>query len=227
MSVALDAVGPNSSGATGSNVSSLSWTHTPVGTPTAVAVTVGWWNTTNAISSVTYGGVAMVLAKALASSANDKAAIYGLANPPSGSQTVVITWSGGGAFANAGSISVTGSDTSTVFSNTSSATGTGTSASTTCTSAVGELVVSMCNGDNATTGVTMTASGTRRWGTAYVGTEEANACQTDVGAASVTMTETLSASKVWTIVAASFLAAPGAGTVSPFNRASRLTYLRM
>lgn len=227
--VLFDAVGPNSSGATGSGVSSLSWTHTPVGNPSAVAVAVGYWSNATAISSVTYGGVAMTLAVSQNASSGDKAAIYGLANPPAGAQTVQITWAAGGIFANAGSISVTGSDTTTCFSHADGqAAGTGTSAACTVTSAVGELVVDMCNGDNATAGVTITSSGTRRWGTAHVGSEEANAAATAPGAATVTMTETLSASKPWAIVAASFKSGSGALETlletNSFVRADLYTY---
>lgn len=233
MSVAFDAVGPSSSGATGSGVTTLSWTHTPVGTPTAASCQLGYWSNVNAVSGVTYGGTAMAQAVSQAAgtgNVNETAQIWGLANPASGAQTVQITFAVGGKFTNAGSVTVTGSDTTTCFSNVSSANGaSAASGASTCTSAVGELVIDMCICDDGTTGVTITPAGgqTQRWGTAHAGTTENNACSTAPGAATVTMTQNFSANRPWAHVAASFLAAQAAGAISPFNRASRLTYLRM
>ena len=147
MAVAFDAAGP---GATGSSVSSISFTHTPVGTPTAVGVWVcGYFNAADC-SGVTYGGIAMVGGTTYTDTnfSDACAKSFGLANPPSGAQTVVV--SGTSFFPSADSISVTGSDTTTCFSNRSGAFGvnsTGTqSTSSSVTSAAGELVVDCVSG---------------------------------------------------------------------------------
>lgn len=78
-----------------SGTGDLSWTHTPVGTPTGVAVFVWQYNTTtNQIASVTYGGVPMTLkinGLFTLQAANAVGYMYWLnRNIPAGPQTIVV-----------------------------------------------------------------------------------------------------------------------------------------
>src|SRR5690348_14565737 len=96
MSVAFDAVGPSSSGQSYLAVASTSWTHTPVGTPTAVAIGECAFALPAGGSTATYGGTSMTAAGISPQSGNnDFCRIWGLANPTSGAQTVALAWSGG------------------------------------------------------------------------------------------------------------------------------------
>lgn len=191
---------------TGINVSSVSYTHTPVGTPTAVGIGISWYRTDlTAITSITYGGVATTAAitKNL-TGGSSQAAIYGLVNPPTGSQTVVVTFTTATTgITGVGSITVTGSDTTTVFSNTCSAGPTAnTTPSVTCTSVVDELVMDQITFLGSQT-VTTGSGQTQRWSTNAV--TVAGAASTEPAAStSVVMDETLSSSATWGIVGASF-----------------------
>ncbi len=102
------------------HVSLITWTHTPVGTPTAVAVIVSGGFYGETITSVTYGGAAMTLQdradNAGGGGAGSYAAIYGLANPAAGAQTVNVQLAGVDYYAGASSLTVTGSDLTTCFS---------------------------------------------------------------------------------------------------------------
>lgn len=99
MAVALDTVSPSSSGQTtfsGSN--GATWTHTPSGAPTAVlvAMTAGA-SQASSNGTCTYNGVSMThlgLVNVDAIDGTDNAGyleLFGLANPPSGAQTVLFT----------------------------------------------------------------------------------------------------------------------------------------
>jgi hypothetical protein len=140
MAVAIDAV---ANGPTGSGVNSISWTHTPSGTPSAVGVWVGGWLFNSTISGVTYGGTALTANTrySIAGATNDaNTQSFGLTSPPTGAQTVVVNVTG--AYITATSITVTGSNTTTCFSHSSGNSDTVTVTSTaSVTSAAGELVV--------------------------------------------------------------------------------------
>jgi hypothetical protein len=139
MAVIFDAVGP---GVTGQAVTSFSWTHTPVGTPTAVGIWYGGYVASLTTFTVTYGGAAMTTGTWYGV-VNAQAAIsFSLANPPAGASTISMTWVGGSMYVSANSITVTGSDTTTCFRNSSGNRVTGSaSSSTSVTSANGDLVV--------------------------------------------------------------------------------------
>lgn len=204
MSVAFDAVGPNSSGAHAMSVSSVSWTHTPSGTPTAVAV--GATNNSGKTATSTYGGTS-TSGGGTANQGSSIAVLKGLANPASGAQTVAVTFSASVTDGYCGSITVTGSDTTTCFSHVSAGNaGTGGSSSITdaaCTSAVGELVVDLCiNWSNTHDTFTAGSGQTQRWANqdgSVAGTQS-----TAPGASSVTMSEAIAFPDVWAIISASF-----------------------
>ena len=91
-------------------------------------------------------------------------AIFGLANPAAGPQTVSITFSSA-AYSTCQSITVLGGDTTTVFSNTvgTTPTQTGQPASVTCTSANGEFVIDGIFDTNGSTSPTADVSQGNVW----------------------------------------------------------------
>lgn len=95
MAVAFDAMGPGASG-----TGTVSWTHTPVGTPRGILVVI-WQLTTAAdqVTGCTYGGVAMteVSASPLIKSTGETGVLYTYflgSSIPTGAQTVQFTVSG-------------------------------------------------------------------------------------------------------------------------------------
>lgn len=98
MAVAKDAV----SRFTGTGTGTLSWTHTPVGTPRGVVVGTVCNEGVNQISSVTYGGVACAgdsTSRAVKATAEDgEVRLFTLgASVPTGAQTVEVLVSGAAA----------------------------------------------------------------------------------------------------------------------------------
>jgi hypothetical protein len=146
MAVAFDAVGP---GATGSSVTSITWTHTPVGTPSAVGVWFGGYLTAGTLSA-TYGGTTMTAGTFYGQGpfSSSSAQSFGLANPSSGAKTVVITCTNS-AYLSGSSITVTGSDTTTCFRNRNGSNGSVNNSTASVTSATGDLVVDCVGGFQA------------------------------------------------------------------------------
>lgn len=78
---------------------SLSWTHTPSGTPAAIVVIVTTGPTTlvsgdNAVTAVTYGGVAMTLVQEVHKGTGEQGNVWLyelLSSIPTGAQSVVVT----------------------------------------------------------------------------------------------------------------------------------------
>ncbi len=102
-SVAFDAVTVQ----TTNSSATITTTHTPVGTPSGVAVVIGWIDTgSQTISSVTYAGASLTQKGSTQTSATNhfwKTAIFGsTSTPTSGAQTCAITFSG--ALSHGGSI---------------------------------------------------------------------------------------------------------------------------
>jgi hypothetical protein len=166
--VSFDAVASTPVSAVGTN---YSWTHTPVGTPTGVAVGIQLYTggSCTSISSVTYGGTPMTQATSVAiTDATTLVAMYGLANPPSGAQTVVVTMNTNcGMFSQARSATVTGGNTTTVFRAANSAQGNSTTPGVSVTSAFGDLVVDIEGNPTSTTTPTAGGSQTKQWGTQW------------------------------------------------------------
>lgn len=192
--VAFDAVASNfCSNCAGTTVT---WTHTPVGTPTAVAVACLSANSLSAITGVTYGGAAMANAvKQLftpsGSGLTNSVEIWGLPNPSSGAQSVVITDSlGGSAFLDCGSITVTNSNTSTAFDATNSTTSAATSISTSVTSTVNELAIDVAGGYGITT-LAVSGGQTLKWGPLTTGPNLASGSILAGSAGSTTMSWTV------------------------------------
>jgi hypothetical protein len=135
----------------------------------------------------------------------DDVMIYSLVNPPSGAQSVVLTMTFTG-YPVADSVTVTGGDTTTQFSNTASGIGNNTALTVTVTSASGELVIAVGGQDSAPThSLTYTGGGSADFNSANSGLH-AVSCH-EAGAASVTESYTSSDSAPWAMAAASFKAA--------------------
>lgn len=77
--------------------SNISWTHTPVGTPKAIVVSIGNTSSTDIVTGVTYGGVAMTEVSGsplLNTNEASSVHVYFLgANIPTGARTVTVTHS--------------------------------------------------------------------------------------------------------------------------------------
>jgi len=75
--------------------SNISWTHTPTGTPKAIVVSIGNTSSTDIVTGVTYGGVAMTEVSGsplLNTNEASSVHVYFLgANIPTGAQTVTVT----------------------------------------------------------------------------------------------------------------------------------------
>lgn len=203
---AFDAASSNSrSGGSGS----LTWTHTPVGTPTGVAVGVTNFNPNCTISGVTYGGASMGAAAqsvTIGGGVSNDVRLYGLANPSSGAQTVSINFSSGtNCFVAGGSITVTGGNTTTVFRASNNATGNSGTAAVSVTSASGDLVVDIgATADNNINLTAVTGSQTARISNVAGGGNRMSMSTITASGASTAMGWTLASSNAWADLAASF-----------------------
>lgn len=187
---------------------SRSWTHTPVGTPTAVAVVLENYNDGATITGVTYGTAVpqpMTLEVSIPIGAGSNLLqIYSLANPPAGNQDVTITNNPGTVYLQAEAITVTGSNTTTAFTNKNSASGTGTAPSVAVTSATGDFVIDIVGTEGGA--VTQTPAATLLWTTRTAAGNNATGSGKAATGTSTTMSWTLSTSLNWAHCAASFKA---------------------
>lgn len=186
--VAFDAISNLATPVTNSSAT-LTWTHTPVGVPTAVAVLVGGYLGNTIFTTVTYGGAAMTAGTLYGVIGNTFCQIWFLANPSSGPQTVSMSGETS-IYAAAAAITVTGSDTTTCFRNASGGTGTesGAGSSVSVTSASGDLVIDCVNGFNRSS-APAGPSGTSQYTTTWNGNLGFGVATTP-GAASVAATWT-------------------------------------
>ena len=178
MAVAFDAT----ANATGTAVTSISWSHTVTGAQTGGIVGV---SSDGSISTVTWNAVAMTLEQF----ASDPGAIaqgshWSLIAPTTGTVTATVT---AASNIKGGSVSVTGAHQTTLVSNKITNSGSTASISTAVTSAVGELVVDNVETDSGGGTPTVTGGGTLRWSAAL------GSGSTEPGAATVTRTWTLTA----------------------------------
>jgi hypothetical protein len=189
MAVAYDAIAQSVT----NNNQNPSWTHTPVGTPTAALVVISKIRP-GTVSSVTYGGTGMTLIDSVANGTSAVMYFYGLANPASGAQTVQINCSGTNILIGAFSYTFTGTDTTTPFNGWQEdfADAAASAADTlTVTSQSGDLVVDMVHVHLSTGSDLAMAPGadqTERDEAVYAVNNEQNyATSTQAGAASVAM----------------------------------------
>ncbi len=131
-------------GAGGSGISSLSWSHTtPAGAGGLLVVRVANLDSSVAVSSIAYGGVALTpLASAVESSITTapRASIYYLLAPAPGTATVTLTLSASSRVV-ASSIGFTGVSQSSPFGTAVSSSGNSTTPSVTMTGSSGQLFI--------------------------------------------------------------------------------------
>jgi hypothetical protein len=155
-SMAYDTVSTGAS--VGAGVTTINWNHLGAANVTAVALLYQDFN--HAVTSPTYGGNSMgAQATTQTDSSGTHTGIFGLANPPTGTQNVVINF-GTGDFVAAAVVSVTCSNTTTVF-DPSPASNTGTSAtpSQAVNSTTAEVVVDILAGYSGSAPATAIGTG--------------------------------------------------------------------
>ena len=152
--VAIDAIGPSSTGALINGNTTLSWTHTCSGTNRYLVVGIAVGGGTAAWTiSVTCNGTAMTsLGRQQSDNQSDGyVALFGII-PPTGSCSIIATSSNNGTPLTGGSISATGVDQTTPIRNTTPAYGSGTSIQTTVTATNNDLFVdAACCGSDIST----------------------------------------------------------------------------
>lgn len=162
------------------------------------------------VTGVTWGGSAMTLIDAAQISVTESRAVYlwRIINPPTGASNIVMTLSAP-ASGYGGVTSYTGVDQTTPIRAFSGATGTTSPATTACASAVGDMVVDAVQYEGSGTPPSVGADQTSRWTGDQGGWFVAGS--TEAGAASVTMSWTLTTPTDYAIKAASLQAAAAAG----------------
>jgi hypothetical protein len=199
-----------STSSTSANASSASWKHTVgAGDNRALVVGVALRNASSeTVSSITYGGTSLtqVTSGSAANGTNVRVELWYLLAPAVGTDSSIeVTLSGSTAFA-AGGVTLTGVNQTTPFDSFTSATGSSTAPSVSVSSAAGDVVIDIMGCVDTPT-VTIGASQTLQWTAASPGTpstDQATGAQSvEGGAASVTMSHTLSSSQAWAIGAVS------------------------
>jgi uncharacterized repeat protein (TIGR01451 family) len=214
--IALDNV-TTASGAN-ANVNTLSWSHTVnSGSNRILIVALSQRDGNASISGVWYGGTLLSqIGGQAATGSQNRTDLWYLVAPPSGTANVfVLLLTSKRVVASA--ISFTGVNQTTPLGTFVGAAGQSTTASVNVSSGPGELVIDTVasNGDANT--LTANAGQTERWDL-FSGTGDLNNVRgggsTEPGAASVTMSWTLGASKVWAIGAVAIKPAASPPNVS-------------
>lgn len=149
----------------GTTVSNLSWSHTATGDHRLVVVGVSWGLSSTTITNITYGGTAMTL---IGSKSNPSGAVnvamYMMVAPPTGAQTVAVTFSGNvGKTAVGGSASFMGVDQTTPIGPFASATGGAANISVAVMSGPNELVVDTVSVDSNPTSLPSGSGQSQLW----------------------------------------------------------------
>ena len=197
MAVTVDSANlGGSTGATG--VTSFTWNHTCASGCKLLLVGVGGTLSAN-ISSITYNSVALSLVGEAEYPNEERVCLYKLTNPNTGSAyQVVVTFISSISWVAVGSISFLGA--SGTLGTVASAYGLSTSASVNVSSVTNEMVVDVISARRA---LTVGAGQTSQWYVELNSGQDARAQSTEAGAASVTMSWTLSESFYWVILGVS------------------------
>ncbi len=183
----------------------LSWTHTDTSTlgKRFVLVGISWQGQTGeeSIAAVTYGGQTMTLVGVASLTA-----VYRLANPPTGPQTVVVTFSSTSPPAQVsavgGAVTFSGVDPFAPMGTAAAASGSSTTPNVNVTSTFADGAVFDTVGAGNTTTATVGSGQTQRWNAISGGFPTRGAGSTEPGTGSaVTMSWTLGTSRPWGIVA--------------------------
>ncbi|MBI9087201.1 MAG: DUF2341 domain-containing protein, partial [Desulfobacterales bacterium] len=184
------------------NATSLTWSHTVAsGTNRVLFVELAIDGLGAPASSVTYGGVALTQVGRTAG--NHAVEIWRLVNPAVGTANVLVNFSASTA-ATGGATTYNGVDQTTPTGTYVGNTGTGTTASVVVSSATNDLVIDAENWDNSPAGYTVGAGQTQQWTQTSVA--QRGVSTTEAGAASVTMSSTVSSSAQWEVGAVSIRA---------------------
>ena len=183
-------------------VSSFSFTHTPVGTPTTATVEVGIRSdgiTDFTVLSMTYGGVAMAFVRRDFTNLVQSSEVWLINNPLAGARTVAVTLS---AAAEGASIATTATGTATSGqpANHAGATGDSTAPTVNVTSATGRLVLGFVQSERTNTDAQITpgAGQTQRASVSGPTLDRPRMELTDeAGAATVTTSWTLASAQGW------------------------------
>ena len=219
MALAFDAAS-SSSTAVGPT---LTWSHTCSGAQRVLVVGVGL-ETAQSVTSVTYGGVELTRVGYVAQGQGDtyddvRSELWVLIAPLTGANNIVVTASGETEIIG-GATSWTGAHQSAPTGVFASATGTSNAPSVAVASTAGDFVVDNMIASRSSPGTitaTVGAGQTQRWNQVIGVSYPKRACgSTEGGAASVTMSWTLSASFPWAIcgVCIKVYAAPPATTAT-------------
>jgi len=199
------------------DASVLTWPHACTGSNLVLVVGVSSWG--RLPTSVTYNGVALTLIVIQDTDPNYYASLWYLTAPVTGTHDVVVTLDGSNPVIG-GATSWTGADQSVPIGASGDATGTSTAPSVAISSATGEIVLDVLCSHRLDA---LTASGgadqIERWNDSYNYFSSRimlGAGSSEAGAASVTMSWTLSVSVTWGIAAAAIkpLSAPANTTAS-------------
>ncbi len=175
-----------------------SWDHVCAGTNRllVVGVSVSGGNT---VSTITYAGVTLTKAGHIASSGFDRAEMWYLIAPATGTNTITVTLAGV-ARAILGATSWTATHQTTPVGTLATGTGTGTAPLATATSeTTGYVADTLATPEVPTVGVGQS----QRWNAGYTfwGISDYGAGSTEIGAVSVPMTWTLPNANTWAIAA--------------------------
>lgn len=148
-----------------SNTSTVSWTHDAEGSHRLAVVGVSWGLNAATISSITYGGVPMSqVVTRNNTTKNVQIALWKLVAPPTGTQTIVVTFSSSvGGNIMAGAVGFTGVDQTTPTGTPMSSTGGGNSIATTVTSGTNEVVIDTVVSDGNPSSLSAGSSQTTLW----------------------------------------------------------------
>ncbi|MBN1421611.1 MAG: DUF2341 domain-containing protein [Planctomycetes bacterium] len=188
---------------TASDSTGLTWSHTTSGSERLLIVGVSIQNASSqTVSSVTYAGTNLTQAGAATNGTAVRSEIWYLVAPATGANDIVVTLSAAAQFA-AGAASFTGVHQTSPLGTFASATGTGTAPSANVSSAGYELVIDTLaqrnSGSTSTIGAGQVGMWNRLTGDATADDNVRSCGSTEEGAASVTMSWTISASRAWAI----------------------------
>lgn len=211
MALAIDAI--SSVHGTGS---SLTFAHTCSGSNRLLVVWVSYFDSADAPTGATYNGVAMTaIPSSTAANGNYKIAGFYLIAPATGTNNIVVSFSGAMSDMGAGAVSFTDADQTTPLGTAVTATGTNTTPSVTVTTSAGEIVV---DGLVIVHGGTLTVDGSQiqRWNSIASNGFQKYAGSTETAAgASTSMDWNNSSSQQWAIGAVPIKpVSAGGGTVA-------------
>jgi uncharacterized repeat protein (TIGR01451 family) len=191
----------------GGTTNNLTFPHTASGTFRALLVGVSLQisNSTNAtVGNITYGGTALSRVTFINQGTTRRVEIWRLTNPPIGTANVVLTLNNVGNNRNVGvvatAMTLVGVDQTTPLGTPATATGNSATASVTVAAATNDLLIDTVASPHGTT-VTEGSGQTQIWSqdSGNSSTDVNGSGSSEPGAASVTMTEGLSAAALWAI----------------------------